>query len=64
MKNDYDEIIEKQSGIIEVAPEKPNGERLYYMPHKPVVREEATSTKVRMVFDASAKPNPDANSVN
>ena len=36
LKNDYDEIIEKQleSAIIEDAPEKPNGERVYYMPHK------------------------------
>ena len=34
------------------------------MPHKPVVRESATSTKVRMVFDASVKPHPLANSVN
>ena len=66
LKQDYEEIIEKQllSGIIEYAPEVPTGERVYYMPHKPVVREEATSTKVRMVFDASAKPNPTTNSVN
>jgi hypothetical protein len=66
LKIDYDEIIEKQleSGIIEGAPEEPTGQRVYYMPHKPVVRDEATSTKVRMVFDASAKPGPNVNSVN
>ena len=65
MKKDYEEIIEKQSesGIIEAAPEEPTGERVY-MRHKPVVRNEATSTKVRMVFDASAKPTPNTNSVN
>jgi len=40
------------------------GERVFYMPHKPVVRESTTSTKVRMVFDASTKPHPLANSVN
>lgn len=34
------------------------------MPHKPVLREDATSTKVRMVFDASAKLYPSANSIN
>jgi hypothetical protein len=33
------------------------------MPHKPVVKEEATTTKVRMVFDASIKPHPMLNSV-
>ena len=37
---------------------------VFYMPHKPVVRESATSTKVRMVFDASARPHLLANSVN
>ena len=36
---------------------------MYYIVHKPMVREEATSTKVRMVFDASTKPNPTSNSV-
>ena len=34
------------------------------MPHKPVVRDNATTTKVRMVFDASAKPHHLENSVN
>ena len=34
------------------------------MPHKPVVRETASTTKIRMVLDASAKPHPPANSVN
>ena len=34
------------------------------MPHKPVIKESAVTTKVRMVFDASAKPYPLANSIN
>ena len=34
------------------------------MPHKAVVRTEAVTTKVRMVFDASAKPHPLAASIN
>ena len=34
------------------------------MPHKAVVRTEAVTTKVRMVFDASAKPYPLAASIN
>ena len=53
-----------EEGIVEVAPETPTGDRTFYMPHKPVVRESASTTKVRMVFDASAKPHPLANSVN
>ena len=32
------------------------------MPHKPVTREDAITTKVRMVFDASSKPHPLVNS--
>ena len=66
LKKDYEEIIEKrlELEIIETAPEEPTGERVYCMPLKPVVRDEATSTKVRIVFDASAKPPLNTNSVN
>ena len=49
---------------MEVAPKTLTGDRTFYMPHKPVVRESASTTKVRMVFDASAKPHRLANSVN
>ena len=34
------------------------------MPHKPVVKQDAITTKNRMVFDASAKPQPISSSVN
>ena len=53
-----------EQGIVKKAPKQPTGPSVFYMPHKPVVREEATTAKVRMVFDASAKPHPLANSVN
>ena len=46
-----------------MTPEEPTGEKVYYMLHKPVVRDEATSAEVRMMFDASAKPTPNTNSV-
>ena len=49
--------------MIEKAPDEPSGERVYYMPHKPVVRQDASTTKVRMVFDASSKPHPLASSI-
>ena len=60
------EIVREQleEGIVEVAPKTPTGDRTFYMPHKPVVRESASTTKVRMVFDASAKPHLLANSIN
>ena len=62
----YDAIIKEQldMGIIEEAPTQPTGSRTFYMPHKPVIRDNATSTKVRMVFHASAKPSPETFSVN
>ena len=37
---------------------------MFYMPHKPIVKQSAVTTKVRMVFDASAKPQPLTYSIN
>ena len=37
---------------------------MFYMPHKPIVKQSADTTKVRMVFDASAKPQPLTYSIN
>jgi hypothetical protein len=53
----YHGIIEEQmkQGIVEQAPEQPTGERKFYLPHKPVIKESAETTRVRIVFDASAK---------
>ena len=61
----YTEIIEKQKaeGIVEVADQEPTGV-VYYIPHKPVVRETAETTKVRIVYDASTKANNEAPSLN
>ena len=66
LRGEYADIIEEQLrlGIVEEAPERPTGERVFHMPHKPVIKESAVTTKVRMVFDASAKPYPLANSIN
>ena len=66
LKKECQKIVRDQlkEGIIGAAPKTPTGDRTFYMPHKPVLREEAATTKVRMVFDASAKPHPLANSVN
>ena len=67
LQKEYTEIVESQirEGIVERVPEgEAKGERVFYLPHKPVVRESATTTKVRMVFDASARPTPTANSIN
>ena len=61
----YDHIIKKQlaEGIIERVTSQPNGKE-YYIPHKPVIRENAESTKMRIVYDASAKSNCSSPSLN
>ena len=53
-----------EQGIIEIAPTEPDGKHEHNIPHKPVVREQAESTKVRIVYDASAKVNEDNPSLN
>ena len=53
-----------RNGVIEKVPSEPSGSRIFYMPHKPVLRENASTTKCRMVFDASARPAPLMNSIN
>ena len=53
----YDVVIKDQikQGIIEEVPDHPTGERIHFLPHHPVIRENAESTKVRVVYDGSAK---------
>jgi hypothetical protein len=55
---DYDSIIQEQlqSGVIERAPTEPKGKE-YYIPHKGVSKKDAESTKLRVVYDASAREN-------
>ena len=45
-----------QQGIIEIVsePDKPFGP-VHYLPHHPVIREDKTTTKLGIVYDASAK---------
>ena len=42
------------TGVIEAAPENPTGKEFYIL-HKGVSRSKAESTKLRIVFDASAR---------
>ena len=66
LQADYTEIVESQSrdGVIEKVLSEPSGSRIFYMPHKLVLRENANTTKCCMVFDASARPAPLMNSIN
>ena len=62
---EYDTIIreQKEQGIIESADQPTQGVE-FYIPHKPVVRENAESTKMCIVYDASARAHPTAPSLN
>ena len=61
----YDAIIREQlaEGIVEPAGEQVVG-REFYIPHKPVIRETAESTKLCVVYDASACAHDKAPSLN
>lgn len=61
----YDEIIksQKDKGIIELAPTQPKG-IVHYLPHQPVVTPEKVTTKLRIVYDASARATSRSISLN
>ena len=61
----YDAIIQeqKEEGIVESAPAEPKGTE-FYIPHRAVVRENAETTKLRIVYDASARESPNQPSLN
>ncbi|XP_064474335.1 uncharacterized protein LOC135388617 [Ornithodoros turicata] len=53
----YDKAIREysSSGVAEkVKAGQSNGEFVYYMPHQAAIREDRTTTKIRIVFDASS----------
>ena len=62
----YDGIIQDKlnQGIVERADEAGGDGKKFYIPHKAVVRENAETTKMRIVHDASARESPSAASLN
>lgn len=46
LKEEYEEIVatQNENGITEKVPNNPTGDRVFYMPHKPVIREDASTT--------------------
>ena len=62
---EYNSIIQDQleKGIVEPAPLIATGNE-FYVPHKPVVKETADATKLRVVYDASAKETVSQPSLN
>ena len=65
---EYNQIIEEQlsKGIVErVAAEKDNeNEDVHYLPHHAVIRRDHETTKLRIVYDGSAKPPERTHSLN
>ena len=68
LAENYGEIIEDQlkHGIIEkVRHEVPSSDTIkHYIPHHSVINPSKATTKVRIVYDASAKTRPENNSLN
>ena len=62
----YDDIIKAQieNRIVERAPVASDANKEFYLPHKPVFREGAETTKLRVVYDASAKSSRESPSLN
>ena len=63
--SDYNDTITQQlkDGVIEQAP-KETSDKEFYIPHKAVVKNTAESTKLRVVYDASAKESRTSPSLN
>ncbi|XP_064394514.1 uncharacterized protein LOC135341786 [Halichondria panicea] len=54
---EYDMVIKTQfeQGIVELVEDLANRPDVHYLPHHPVIRKDKMTTKVRVVYDASAK---------
>ena len=70
---EYSKIIKEQQdrGIIEAIPNPTSGERncethspVHYLPHHAVIRHDKETTKIRIVYDGSAKSTDDPLSLN
>ena len=58
----YDSVIKEQErlGIIEkveLGEDEPPGDKIHYLPHHAVVRQDKETTKVHVVYDASVRSN-------
>ncbi|XP_022804811.1 uncharacterized protein LOC111342037 [Stylophora pistillata] len=62
----YDQVIQDQikAGIVERVSRPSTGQHEFYIPHKAVVRDTAETTKLRVVYDASARAHSGAPSLN
>ena len=63
---EYDKVITEQinSGIVEKISHEDDCATVHYIPHLAVIRKEAKTTKLRVVYDASAKIDKTSMSLN
>ena len=58
---EYDRVIQNQikKGIVEVVSNSAvdEGEKIHYLPYYGVVRQDKTTSKLRIVYDASVRSN-------
>ena len=57
-------VEQEKLQMIEKVPTDATAELIHYIPHHPVLREDRTTTKVRIVFDASARQSKQSPSLN
>ena len=62
----YDDIIKAQiaNRIVERAPVTPDANKEFDLPHKPVFKEGAETTKLRVVYDGSDESSRESPSLN
>ena len=63
---EYDKVIREQlkAGVIERVYQSDEGGKVHYLPHQAVIRKEAETTKLRVVFDAPSKEGKKGTSLN
>ena len=58
---EYDNVRKEQlqRGIVDIVQNPGEGEvgKVHYLPHHAVIRRDKSTTKLRVVYDASARPN-------
>ena len=52
------------TGILEPIPDQPSGNQVHYIPHHVILKENAETVKLRIVYDCSSKESNDVSSLN